>query len=113
MCKLASLSNILYNDGMKYAIFKTEEYTDWYNEQSAKAQGQIEKRLSMIETEGFFGTKKDLEDGLWELKWKNGRRLYYVYIPEESILLLCGGNKNGQNKDITQARKIFKKYIHT
>jgi hypothetical protein len=28
-----------------------------------------------------------------------------------NILLLLGGNKNGQDKDIKQAKKIFRKYV--
>ncbi|HKZ00473.1 MAG TPA: hypothetical protein VJ112_04845 [Rhabdochlamydiaceae bacterium] len=35
---------------------------------------------------------------------------YYAYLAEYNILLLLGGNKNGQNKDITQAQKILGKY---
>jgi len=85
---------------MKYKIYKTFEYEEWLDEQKVKEQVQIEDRLSKIETEGYFGTHKYLEDNLWELKWVNGRRLYYVYIPEKKILLLLGGNKNGQSKDI-------------
>ena len=38
-------------------------------------------------------------------------RLYYAEIPEKEILLLLGGNKNGQDKDIRQAKKIFNKYV--
>jgi putative addiction module killer protein len=50
-------------------------------------------------------------DGILELKWKNGRRVYYATIPEKKILLLLGGNKNGQDKDIRQAKKIFDKHV--
>lgn len=98
---------------MYYTLSDTEEFSDWLKEQTAKAQVQIENRLSKIETEGYFGDHKDLEDELWELKWKNGRRIYFAFIPEQQILLLLGGNKNGQNQDITYARKILRKYTET
>jgi putative addiction module killer protein len=68
------------------------------------------KRLAAIELDGYFGDHKDLDSGVYELRWKNGRRLYYAYIPESRIILLLGGNKNGQEKDITQAKKILKKW---
>jgi putative addiction module killer protein len=76
---------------------------------------QIFKRLSHIEQYGHFGDHKSvseyetgrLKDMVWELRWKDGRRVYYAYIPEKRILLLLGGNKNGQDKDITQAKNIF------
>lgn len=60
----------------------TIEYRDWLVKQSAKSQVQIAKRLSHIEQYGHFGTIKDLKDNVWELKWKNGFRVYYVYIPK-------------------------------
>lgn len=95
---------------MGYGIKKTIEYDDWLSTQSAKSQVQIAKRLSKIEQYGHFGIIRDVDDRVWELKWKNGRRVYYVYIPEAKILLLLGGSKNGQNYDISQAKKILRKY---
>ena len=90
-----------------YTVLGTEEYDDWLNEQSAKNRLQILGRISHIRNYGHFGDHKDVGDNVWELKWKNGRRVYYAYIPEKKILLLLGGNKNGQDKDIRQAKKIL------
>ncbi len=95
---------------MLYTIKKTSEYDEWLLTQSEKTKVQIAKRLANIELYGHFGTIKDVHDYVWELKWQNGRRLYYVYIPESQILLLLGGNKNGQSYDIAQAKKILSKY---
>lgn len=78
--------------------------------QPAKDKVQISKRLSAIETDGYFGEYKNFDNGISELKWTGGRRIYYAYIPEYKILLLLGGNKNGQDKDINQAKKILKKW---
>ncbi len=95
---------------MRYKILKTTEYDDWLAGQSLKSQTQIEKRLSNIETDGHFGIINDVAEDMWELKWKNGRRIYYAYMPETKILLLLGGNKNGQSYDIAQAEKILEEY---
>lgn len=95
---------------MHFRIFKTTEYDEWLGGESLKSQVQIEKRLSNIETHGHFGTINDVGADVWELKWKSGRRIYYAHIPETEILLLIGGNKNGQSYDIAQAQKILKKY---
>lgn len=92
-----------------YTIATTEEYDEWYDEQPEKDRLQIDSRLIKIQDEGYFGVTKDLEDDLYELKWVGGRRIYYTYLEEENILLLLGGNKNGQNKDINRARKILSK----
>lgn len=93
-----------------YTIYNTAEYDDWLNEQPAKSKVQVRERISHIQDEGYFGDHKSVGNSIWELRWKSGRRIYYVYIPEKKILLLLGGNKNGQSKDIQQAKKIYSKY---
>jgi len=95
---------------MKYRLFKTLEYEEWLSNETRKSRVQIADRLEKIETEGHFGVHKDLGDGIAELKWGNGRRVYYALIPENDVLILLGGNKNGQEKDIHKAEKIFRKY---
>ena len=90
-----------------YTIYNTEEYDEWLMEQTSKSQLQVLDRISKIREYEHFGDHKDVEDNVWELKWKNGRRVYYAYIPEKKILLLLGGNKNGQDKDISKAKKIL------
>lgn len=94
-----------------YKFYKTREYQNWLEKETYKSQVQITDRLTKIQTEGYFGDHKPLVDDVWELKWVNGRRLYYAYLAEIDLILLLGGNKNGQSKDITKAKKIFKKYI--
>lgn len=94
-------------------IYRTPEFREWFDEQTEKARVQIDDRLSRIQEEGYFGDHKSVED-VWdvcELKWKNGRRVYYTYIQRDGILLLLGGNKNGQSKDIHKAASLCKKYI--
>ena len=78
--------------------------------ETKKSQVQVAKRLSSIEMEGHFGDHKDLDSEVKELRRANGRRIYYAQIPESRIILLLGGNKNGQDKDITQAKKILKRW---
>lgn len=90
-----------------YTIYNAEEYDDWLETQPLKSQLQILDRLSHIREDGYFGDHKDVEDNVWELRWKNGRRVYYAYIPKKKIILLLGGNKNGQSKDIKKAKKIL------
>jgi putative addiction module killer protein len=96
-----------------YKLHKTPEYESWLLDQTDKEQAQISERLSKIELEGYFGAHKPVTDYIWELKWTNGRRLYYAYLAELDILLLLGGNKNGQDKDIPKAKKIFKKHTES
>lgn len=95
---------------MHYTTFETEEYSDWLDKQTLKSRRQIQYRLSKIENEGYFGHIKYLEDkDLWELKFNDGRRIYYVIVKETNLILLLGGNKNGQDKDIKKASNILRK----
>ena len=93
-----------------YKFYRSREYLDWLKREPHKVQVQIAERLSKVSLHGHFGDHKFLSDHIWELKWLNGRRLYYAYLAELDIVILLGGNKNGQSKDITKAKKIFKKY---
>lgn len=95
---------------MKYVVIRSEEFSKWMSKQRIKSQLQINNRISRIRIDGYFGSTNILEDGVFELKWKNGRRVYYAYLKELNILLLLGGNKNGQDYDIKQAKKILKKH---
>lgn len=95
-------------------IFRTTEFVEWFDQQTEKSKVQIDDRLSRIQDDKYFGLhrfvgNKDLE--VWELKWKNGRRVYYAYLPESSVLVLLGGQKNAQKRDIDQAKRLFKKYL--
>lgn len=104
-------------DEIAYRILQTTEYDEWIDDEPPRSQVQINKRLSKIKYEGHFGDHKsvsfyekgDLKDKVWELRWKDGRRVYYAYIPEKKILLLLGGNKNGQDKDVSKAKTIYLK----
>lgn len=95
---------------MHYTTFETDEYSEWLAKQTLKSRRQIQDRLLKIEYEGYFGTHKYLDsEDLWELKFNDGRRIYYIIIKETNVILLLGGNKNGQNKDIKKASNILRK----
>jgi putative addiction module killer protein len=95
-----------------YQIWRAPEFSNWFESETEKSKVQIDDRLSKIQDEGYFGIHKPVgdDDVVWELKWKNGRRVYYAIIPEKKVLILLGGNKNGQNKDIHKAESLFEKY---
>lgn len=97
----------------EYRLYKTADYEVWYKDQSPKAKYQIRDRLETIASEGYFGSHRVVTDFVSELKWKNGRRIYYAFITESNILILLGGNKNGQSKDIRKAESILEKYCET
>jgi putative addiction module killer protein len=88
------------------------EYETWLSQQPEKVQVQIEERLARIRYDAHYGDHRSVstDNSVWELRWKNGRRVYYAMIPGSTVLVLLGGNKNGQDKDISKAKRLFKKY---
>lgn len=108
---LAYVCIIVHCLGMGYKIETTELYDAWYSEQSPKFQAQVEKRLSNIKNQEHFGAWKNLGDGIAEIKFNNGARIYFAKVetPEKTVVLLLGGNKNGQSKDITKAKGLLSK----
>lgn len=73
---------------------------------------QIAARIERINLYNYFGDCKQLQSSLAELRWKNGRRVYFTIYEEKDkiVLLLLGGNKNGQTKDIKKCRYLIEKY---
>lgn len=94
---------------MTFAIYPLQKYEEWFQSQTEKSKLQIEKRLDMIKREGHFGHIRDLGDDLFELKFNDGRRIYYTIIPVNNVILLLGGCKNGQDSDIRKAKNSIQK----
>lgn len=100
-------------------VSQTEEYEDWLEQQSLKTQVIVSKRIKNIIDYGHFGDSKNVskydkgitKDRIFELRWDDGKRVYYGKIDTLYLILLYGGNKNGQDKDIQEAKSIFIKYI--
>lgn len=98
-----------------YRLILTEEFEAWLQGETPRSRYQIDARLAKILLEGYFGDHKSvshadrsgLKDQVWELKFNDGRRIYYAHIAGENVLLLLGGNKNGQDKDIKKAKTLF------
>jgi putative addiction module killer protein len=89
-------------------IHRTDEFIAWFAKETEKSKAQIDARLKNIEMFNYFGDHKALGEKLLELRWKNGRRVYYTLVVKNSLtLVLLGGYKNAQKKDIQKARKIL------
>ena len=95
----------------KRVILATKEYNKWYAFQDERDQYGIERRIETIGYENYFDDIKivDKINKIGELRWRNGRRIYFTVLPGNSIILLLGGNKNGQKKDIKKAASIARR----
>lgn len=97
----------MHNQKTGLRLSRTAEFVKWFNEQNPKIQGLIRSRFSRIELNHYFGDTNHLGDGLFELKWKNGMRVYYAYLEKQHIIVILGGTKHGQDKDIKKAKKLI------
>ena len=95
------------------SFLKLKEYATWYEAQTAKIRAQIDSRLEKIREFGHYGHVKKLSSVLSEIKFNNGNRIYFTekVIDGKVVILILGGNKNGQDKDIKKAQKAAEK-IH-
>jgi len=93
-----------------YRIFETREYQDWLDSLTLKEKAQVHARIARVKTEGHFGLIRRLDKNLAEFKWKNVWRIYFSLTRDEEgriIILLLGGNKNTQFRDIKKAKSLI------
>jgi putative addiction module killer protein len=89
---------------MKYEVLKTQEFEEWLADQQPKTRTQVLARLDLLSV-GHFGNHKRFE-GLIELRWLNGTRVYSFLWGSAIVVALYGGNKHAQERDIRKAKKI-------
>ena len=76
-----------------------------------RAKNKIKRRLDQVEL-GNLGDCKSIGDGVFELRIDHGPG-YRVYLGHSNltvVLLLCGGNKATQQKDILKAKEYWADY---
>lgn len=95
---------------MGYEIEKTETFDKWLKKlRDRKAVVAIASRLDRAIT-GNFGDVVSVGEGVSEMRFfvGPGYRLYYTIRQNTIILMLCGGDKSTQEKDIKKAKKMAK-----
>ena len=95
-----------------YFIEKTDEFDKWLRKlKDLSAKAKILFRIQRIENNGHFGDCKPVGDGVHELKinFAKGYRIYFKEKDGKIIILLIGGDKSTQQKDIEKAKEILKK----
>ncbi|MBI5210147.1 MAG: type II toxin-antitoxin system RelE/ParE family toxin [Elusimicrobia bacterium] len=93
-------------------ILSTPEFAEWLTGLDPKSRAQVDDRLDRIRECDHFGDAKYLGGDLFELRWRRGRRVYYAITEEavgNAVLILLGGDKNGQKRDIAHARRILQR----
>ena len=89
-------------------IKQTEIYRKWEHKlKDHKARATIAARLFRL-ANGLLGDVSPVGQGISELRihYGPGYRVYFKQRKNEIIILLCGGNKSTQQKDIEAAKKL-------
>lgn len=97
------------NTGKLYQIETTQAFIKWFKGvRNIAAKRRFLARFAMIEN-GNFGDHKVIDRGLSELRFffGSGYRIYYTIKAGRAVLLLSGGDKSSQARDIKAARKIL------
>jgi putative addiction module killer protein len=89
-------------------VRETPDFTKWLaalNDQRARLQ--IVRRISRVAA-GNFGDAKSVGGAVSELRIDHGPgyRVYFIRRGKAIIILLCGGDKRTQSKDIRKAQEI-------
>ena len=90
-----------------FELRRTEVFHHWITTlRDQRAAERISARLFRV-SNGLMGEVKYF-DGLGELRIDNGPgyRVYFVQRGQTIIVLLCGGNKSTQSRDITRAKSM-------
>ena len=95
-----------------YSIEKTIEFDKWLRKlKDIRAKARILFRLQKLENDEHFGDCESVGDGVRELKidFSKGYRVYFYESNKKIIILIIGGDKSTQQKDIEKAKEILKR----
>lgn len=95
-----------------FIIEKTDEFDKWLRKlKDLWAKAKILFRIQKIEKDEHFGDCESVGNGIRELKidYAKGYRVYFKEADRKIIILLIGGDKSTQQRDIEKAREILKR----
>lgn len=101
------------NHGLQFVMLtirETEIFSDWLlNLRDNVARARIVRRITRLAS-GNPGDVKPVGGGISELRidYGPGYRVYFVRHGDIVIVLLCGGDKSTQSRDIDQAKRLAK-----
>lgn len=93
-------------------IIQSETFLKWSESlRDLRARAFIAARLRRL-ARGMFGDMVVIDDGVRELRihYGPGYRLYYLQHRGAIIVLLCGGDKSSQKRDIELAKRLAREW---
>lgn len=95
---------------MVYEIRQTTVFSQWLSKlKDTIAKISIARRIVRLGN-GNFGDSKSVGEGVYELRIDVGKgyRVYFTNKENRIVVLLVGGDKSTQDKDIKNAKKMAK-----
>ena len=89
-------------------IYTSEVFDAWFDDLTDKQTARrIQARIDRVE-EGNFGDHKAVGEGVSEMRIHHGPgwRVYFMHHGSKVIILLAGGDKSSQPKDIAMAQAL-------
>ena len=91
-----------------YTIVRTADFYAWLSKlKDARGKARIVERIRSAER-GNFGDCEPVGNGVVEMRihFGPGYRVYFTRASEVVYVLLCGGTKHGQQRDIAKAHEM-------
>ena len=93
---------------VEYEVIKSATFLNWLRGlRDRNARARIAVRIDRIE-DGNFGDHRSVGGDVSEIRVNVGQgyRIYYTIRNRTVVILLCGGNKSSQRRDISRARQM-------
>lgn len=94
-------------------ITQTDEYAKWFSRlRDANARARINVRVRRLQLVDNPGDVKPVGEGVYEMRidYGPGYRVYYANRGGRVVLLLIGGDKSSQDRDIKKAKALNAEY---
>lgn len=95
-----------------YIVQQTATFIKWISRiKDVRTRIAIARRIERAQA-GNLGDHKSVDTDVWEMRLPigPGYRLYFTQRNNSLIILLVGGRKSNQQKDIVRAKKLAKEY---
>ena len=99
---------------MNYTVETTDHFDKWLRKlKDRSARIAIVERITKIQSTGHFGDFKVISSDLHELRLfiGPGYRVYYTIRVGKLVILLAGGDKSTQDKDIKKANELLQELL--
>ena len=93
-----------------YSVIETESFAEWVdNIRDMPTRIRLRRSVNKAKL-GNLGDIKAVGDGIWEMRefFGPGWRMYYIQRGDVLIVMLGGGDKSSQERDIAAAKAMAK-----